>query len=126
MKVAHHPWPELLGGEGQRQDRCREDNADDGDNGCRDGNQYLAAGVCAAGTQPEREGQVVVVRGEINGKGDGEENERHDDQNAGNQPECRSECFSAPTWELATPRPDRRGEMGLELGQARVGHGVSK
>ena len=53
-EVAHHPRPELLGRQREGQDGDGEHDTDDGDDGGRDGDQYLAPGVGAPGADPEQ------------------------------------------------------------------------
>ena len=104
-EVPHHAGAELLGGEGHRQDRDREDDAHDCDDSRRDRDQDLPARVGALGPHPERKREVTVVGRPVDLVGHDEQQSGDDDEQGRHHPKCRPERFPAPAGELAVPLP---------------------
>ena len=104
-EVAHHARTELLGRQGEGQDRDREHHADDGDHCGGDGDEHLATGVRALGSHPERQREVSVVGRPVDLEGDHEQQPCDEDEDRRHQPERRTERFPPPAGELSLRLP---------------------
>ena len=100
-EVAHHPGTELLRCQRQGEDGDGEYNADHGDHRRRDGYEHLAGGVCAPRLDPERQVQMLVVRGPVDLEGNQEKEAGDHDQDGRHEPEGCPEGFPPPTGQLA-------------------------
>ncbi len=135
-EVAHHAGTELLGRQGESQDRDREHDADDGDHRGGDGDENLSAGIRAFCPHPERQREVPVIDRPVDLERDHEQCTGDDDEDGGHEPEGRAERLPPPAGELPSrlPRPwtvrrhPRRAKLRSRLPRGcgkRIGHWVS-
>ena len=95
-EVAHHPGPELLRGQGQRQNGDGEDHPDGGDDGGSDGDQDLPTGIRTSRLRPPGQTQMVVVGRQVDLEGDGEQDEGDHHEDGGDHPKGRSQRLDPP------------------------------
>ncbi len=135
-EVAHHAGTELLGRQGEGQDRDREHDADHGDHRGGDGDEHLATSVCAFCSHPERQREVPVIGRPVDFETDREQHTGDHDEDGGHQPEGRAERLPPPAGKLPPrlPRPravhrcPRRASAPSRVPNGcgkRIGHWVS-
>ena len=93
---AQHPRPELLGGERECHDHDREDDADYRDDCPGQGRQDLPGGVRRAADHPRRQTQLPVKGRLVDRYGDGEQGDRGQALDGGDEPEVGAERLLAP------------------------------
>ena len=119
-EVPHHPGTELLRCQREGQDGDGEHHAHRRDDRGGDGDEHLATGIRTARLHPRRQGQMVVVRGEIDLECQQEEQPGHDDQQQRDHPQRGLERIPAPSGEPELPAI---AVSGGDCCRVLIGHG---
>ena len=101
-EVPHHPRPELLRCEGERQNGDGEHHSDDGDHRGRYRDEDLATSIGASGADPKGKSELAMVGRQVDAKGHQEEKGGNHDQNGWHEPKGRAECFPTPAGEFGS------------------------